>query len=38
MGKKAAAVQKAKVDFLDQIHDLNTLMSYWDNDGNGRIR
>ena len=24
--KKAAVVQKAKVDFLDQIHDLNTLM------------
>ena len=26
--KKAAAVQKSKVDFLDQIHDLNTPMSY----------
>ena len=26
--KKPAAVQKAKVDFLDQIHDLNTPMSY----------
>ena len=38
MGKKVAAVQKSKVDFLDQIHDLNTPMSYWDNNGNGRIR
>ena len=26
--KKAAAVQKSKIDFLDQIHDLNTPMSY----------
>ena len=26
--KKEAAVQKARVDFLDQIHDLNTPMSY----------
>ena len=38
MGEKAAAVQKAQVDFFDQIHDLNTPMSYWDNDRNGRIR
>ena len=26
--KKAAALEKAQVDFLDQIHDLHTSMSY----------
>ena len=26
--KKAAALEKAQVDFLDQIHDLHTPMSY----------
>ena len=26
--KKAAALEKAQVDFLDQIHDLNTPMSH----------